>query len=215
MVDLSEHSLTTETPRALRLHREGRYSYRFPFERLEDNLIRMAEEIKQSDALTEAETQCLFGWGENIFGALPHTLKWRPKETHFVLYADGKPLSHVGLLRRTVKVNSEPINVAGVGGVVTVPEAQRRGLAQRVMKHAQDYTERDWAVDAGLLFCLPQKERYYGRMGWQILEAPVTIQQPDESTGVRKILSPLTVMILPLRNTRWPSGPVDLESLPW
>ena len=175
----------------------------------------MAEEIKQTDALTEAEVESLFGWGENIFGVLPHTLTWRPKDTHFVLYADGRSLSHVGLLRHTIKVNGDPILVAGVGGVVTVPEAQRRGLARRLMEHAHKFMEHEWAVDAGLLFCLPEKEQYYGRLGWQTLEAPVTIQQPDDSHGLRKVLSPLSVMILPLGNTRWPSGQVDLDSLPW
>lgn len=175
----------------------------------------MEEHIKQTDALTDREFKTFFAWGENIFGALPHTLTWRPKDIHFVLYADGKPLSHVGLLRHSVKVSGAPLTVAGLGGVVTVPGSQRCGLAQRMMEHAYEFMDREWDADAGLLFCLPEREAYYRRLGWQTLEVPVTIQQPGGSHGLRKMLSPLPVMVLPLGTTSWPSGPVDLDSLPW
>ncbi len=170
----------------------------------------MTEEIKQTDALTDEETQRLFGWGENIFGLLPHALIWRPKQLHFILYSDGKPVSHVGLLRHVVRVNRRPVTVAGLGGVVTVPEAQKKGMAQRLMQHAAKFLEREWKVDAGLLFCLPRMEAYYSRLGWQTVKAPVTIEQPNG-----RITSPMPVMIMPLGKTPWPTGDVELESLPW
>jgi predicted N-acetyltransferase YhbS len=170
----------------------------------------MSEEIKQSGSLTDEETQRLFRWGDNIFGVLPHSLSWRPKQLHFVLYAEGKPVSHVGLLKHVVAVNGEPVMVAGVGGVVTVPEAQKRGIARRLMQHAAQFLEHEWIVDAGLLFCLPKLEAYYARLGWQTIEGLVTIEQPKG-----RITSPLLVMVLPLGEFTWPTGEVDLQSLPW
>lgn len=170
----------------------------------------MTEEIRQSARLTNEETKHLFGWGDNIFGVVPHALTWRPKELHFVLYSNGKPVSHVGLLKHVVAVNGKPVTVAGVGGVVTVPEAQRKGMACRLMQHAGQFLKRQWKVDAGLLFCLPKLEAYYMRLGWHTIEGPVTIEQPKG-----KIASPLRVMILPLGKTNWPTGEVDLQSLPW
>jgi GNAT superfamily N-acetyltransferase len=170
----------------------------------------MVEVIKQTDRLTESETRILFGWGENIFGVLPHELTWRPKDLHFVLHADNQPVSHVGLLQHLIRVGEQPLKVAGVGGVVTVPEAQKRGLAQRLMKHATVFMENEWMVDAGLLFCLPKMEAYYARLGWRKIDSPIVFDQPGGKTA-----SPLPVMVLPFGGRPWPKGEVDLESLPW
>lgn len=172
--------------------------------------IKQAGEIKQVDALTDEETRLLFGWGENIFGVTPYAMTWRSKDLHFVFYSDQKPVSHVGILKHDVSVGGQSITVGGVGGVVSVPEAQKKGTARRVVEHAMSFLDREWAVDAGLLFCFPKMEDYYARLGWETIEGPVTIDQP-----AGKIISPLLVMVLPLRRTLWPTGPVDLQSLPW
>lgn len=168
------------------------------------------EEIKQTRALTDYEEKLLFGWGENIFGVTAHQLSWRPKDLHFVLYSDGRPASHAGLLKHVVTVNEKPFTVGGVGGVVTVPEAQKKGFAGRLMRHAAEFLEREWKVDAGLLFCQPWMVAYYEALGWQVLESEVLIDQP---TG--KIVSPLQVMVRPVGGASWPTGTVELRSLPW
>lgn len=170
----------------------------------------MTYEIRQSETLTDEENKRLFGWGENIFGVAPHQLRWRPKDLHFVLYSDGQPVSHAGVLRRVVRVNGEPVTVGGVGGVVTVPEAQRKGFAWRLMKHAARFIELEWKVDAGLLFCLPTMVAYYEALGWQALERDVLIDQPRG-----RVAAPMCVMVLLLGERPWPSGTVELESLPW
>ena len=48
----------------------------------------MGVEIRFADALTDAERQALFGWGENIFGVEDMLYRWRPKEYHFITEAD-------------------------------------------------------------------------------------------------------------------------------
>ena len=168
------------------------------------------EEIRQNEALTDEDKQRLFGWGENIFGVAPLKLSWRPKDLHFLLYSDGKLVSHVGILKHVVSVNGEPATVGGVGGVVTIPEAQKKGFARRLMQHSAEFFERAWKVDAGLLFCLPKIVAYYEALGWQSVESPVLIEQPNG-----KIASPLRVMVLPFGERRWSSGNVELQSLPW
>jgi GNAT superfamily N-acetyltransferase len=170
----------------------------------------MAEEIRQTDALTDDEKQRLFGWGENIFGVEAHKLRWRPKDVHFLLYLDGEPVSHVGILKHVIETAGEPTTVAGVGGVVTVPEAQKKGFARRLMRHAAKFFESEWKVDAGLLFCRSELMAYYGALGWQAVEGPVLVEQP-----AGKIISPLNVMALPLGGTDWRSVSIDLQSLPW
>ena len=170
----------------------------------------MADEIRQAEALTDEEEQLLFGWGEDIFDLAALKLSWRPKDLHFLLYADGEPVSHVSVLKHAVSVNGEPATVGGVGGVVTVPGAQKKGLARRLMQHTAEFFEREWKVDAGLLFCLPKLTAYYEALGWQEVESPVLIEQPSG-----KIVSPLCVMALPLVGEGWSSGGIELGSLPW
>ena len=84
-----------------------------------------------------------------------------------------------------VSVNGEPARVGGVGGVVTVPEAQKKGFASQLMRHTPKFLEQQWEVDAGLLFCLPRLLADYEAFGWQEVETSVLIMQPRT-----KIVSP-------------------------
>ncbi len=161
--------------------------------------------------LTDEEKRVLYEWGENIFGVEAHKLRWRSKDLHFLLYSDDKPLCHVGILKHVISLNGEPATVAGVGGVVTVPEAQGKGHARRLMQHAAEYFEHKWNVDAGLLFCRTELLAYYEALGWhEVVDGPVTIQQPDG-----EMLSPLRVMVLPLKELSWTSANINLQSFPW
>ena len=78
------------------------------------------------------------------------------------------------------------------------------------MQDGAGFFEREWKVDAGLLFCLPKLTAYYEALGWQEVESPVLIEQPGG-----KIVSPLCVMALPLVGEGWSSGSIELGSLPW
>ncbi|HSS20026.1 MAG TPA: GNAT family N-acetyltransferase [Pyrinomonadaceae bacterium] len=168
----------------------------------------MTKEITQVDTLTEAQRAKLFEWGENIFGVRAHELTWRHKDVHFLLTVDGELVSHVGVLKHEVSVAGRAVMVGGVGGVVTIPAAQKRGYAVELMRHTAEFFAR-WDVAAGLLFCLPRRVLLYQSLGWQLLHQPVIIQQPNGS-----IESPLDVMVLTFGQP-WPEGKVELNSLPW
>ena len=169
----------------------------------------MIKEIRQTDFLSDAENDRLFGWGVDIFGADDLNLRWRPKDVHFLMEVDGEMVSHVGVLKHEVSIVGELLTVAGVGGVVTIPAFQRNGHARELMLHAAGFL-REWQVDAGLLFCLRRRVPYYESQGWQVLKQPVTIVQPSG-----EIVSPLEVMVLPFGKSSWPDGEVQLNSLPW
>jgi GNAT superfamily N-acetyltransferase len=170
----------------------------------------VAVEIKQVDTLDAAARELLFDWGEDIFGTQSLNLRWRSKDLHFLIYSDGKLVSHAGILKHVVKINDQPIVVGGLGGVVTLPEAQRKGFARRLVQRCMSFMESEWKVDAGLLFCSPRMVRYYESLGWQVLESPVMIEQPSG-----KIASPLRVMVLPFGGMNWLPGSVELQSFPW
>jgi len=165
--------------------------------------------IRQADSLSDSEKQQLFGWGDDIFGGDSLKLEWRPKELHFMLEVAGVMVSHVGVLRHEVSVAGKSVMVGGVGGVVTVPEWQRRGYARELMQHTVNFFA-EWKVDAGLLFCFPRRVKFYESQGWRILAQPVMVEQP-----AGEIVSPLGVMVFPLAGYSWPDGEVKLNSLPW
>jgi aminoglycoside 2'-N-acetyltransferase I len=170
----------------------------------------LAVEIRVSEALSEEERRTLFEWGENIFGAEDVQYLWRPKDVHLVLEEDGRLSGHVGLLKHAVSVGGRRVTVAGVGGVVTVPEAQGRGHAQRGMRHAAEFFCGEWGVEFGLLFCRDALVAFYRRLGWQLVGGPVVIEQPDGP-----VTSFLNVMVLPCGGRAWPEGEIRLESFPW
>jgi GNAT superfamily N-acetyltransferase len=169
----------------------------------------LTKEIVQSDALTDAEKEKLFGWGEDIFGADNLNLRWRPKDVHFSLHVDGEVVSHVGVLQHEISVANRGIKVGGVGAVVTPPAWQKRGYASELMRHAANYFE-SAPVEAGLLFCLQRRVPFYESLGWRLVSHPVLIQQPSG-----EIVSPLEVMVLPRGGHVWPDGEIRLNSSPW
>ena len=170
----------------------------------------MSIEIRQKESLTDGEKQQLFGWGENIFGVDALNLAWRLKDFHFLLYEDNKLVSHVGILKHFLSADGRSLTIGGISAVVTLMEARKKGYASLLLSHAARFLESEWNVDVGLLFCLPHMVSYYERLGWQLIEHHVIIDQP---TG--QIICPLQVMILPFIESIWPDGVVELRSLPW
>lgn len=170
----------------------------------------MSVEIRYTEVLTEEEREALFGWGKDIFGIEDADYRWRPKDYHFVAEEDGRPLSHVGVIKTTVSVGGRQLTVGGIGGVVTVPEAQGRQLVHAGMRQAAEFICYELGADFGMLFCLPRLEPFYARQGWQALDDEVEIDQPDG-----KIVWPYRVMVRPCGEREWPAGRVEVGGLPW
>jgi hypothetical protein len=170
----------------------------------------MTESIRVVKEFSDEDRQRLFGWGENIFGIEDNKYTWRPKDLHIILDVEGVAASHVGLLVQAVKVAGQPVRVAGFGGVATNSELHGRGYAQKAMRFAEKYMCEDLQVEFGLLFCLDRLKPFYERQHWQLVQDLVEFDQP---TG--KMFSPLNVMVLPCGERSWPTGAIDLCSLPW
>lgn len=170
----------------------------------------MQFEIRIADELTEDERRALFGWSENVFGIEDGLYTWRPKERHIVVEANGRALSHVGLLRDTVRVGGESVEVAGVGAVVTVPEAQGKGLSQLAMRRALSIMRDEMDVEFGMLFCLERLVPFYARQGWRLIEDECEVEQKNE-----RVSFPFRVMIYQLGEREWPEGRVETSGLPW
>ena len=171
-----------------------------------DVKIRVTEGV-----LDPEDKRTLFEWGENIFGVEDALLQWRPKDFHFILEAEGRAASHVGVLKHTVSAGGEAVVVGGVGGVVTVPEMQGRGLARRGMRHAAAFMCEELGVEFGLLFCLDRLVGFYESLGWQLVPERAEVEQESGP-----IVAPFNIMVLPCGGAReWPAGEVRLNSRPW
>ena len=170
----------------------------------------MGVEIRFVESLTEEERQALFFWGEHVFGLEDAGYRWRPKDYHFVTEEGGRPLSHVGVVKTTVSVGGRQLTVGGVGGVVTVPEAQGRHLVHAAMRQADEFICHELGAEFGMLFCLPRLEPFYARQGWRALEDEVEIDQPDG-----KIIWSYRVMVKPCGERVWPAGRVEVGGPPW
>jgi len=167
-------------------------------------------EIRIADRLGDDEHRTLFGWGENIFGTEDALYRWRPKDYHLITEEDGRAVSHVGVLVTTVRAGETDVRVAGIGGVVTVPEAQGRHLVHAAMKRATEFMRDELGVEFGMLFCLPRLVPFYARQGWRLVEEEAEFDQPSG-----KVVSPFRVMVLPCGLREWPAGKVEVSGFPW
>lgn len=170
----------------------------------------MGVEIRLERSFTDEERETLFGWGKDIFGLEDRLYSWRPKEWHFITYEDGRAVSHVGVLKTTVRAGGREVTVGGVGGVVTVPEAQGRRHVHAAMRRAVEFICEKLKVEFGMLFCLQRLAPFYARQGWQLVEETIEFEQPAGTT-----VSPFRVMILPCGERVWPAGRVEVGGHPW
>lgn len=152
----------------------------------------------------------MFGWGYDICDGARYNLQWKATNLHCVLSVYGKPTTHVGILRHTVKVRRRSIVVAGIGGVVTTPIHRGRGYAVLAMKEVHRFLVKKMRIDFGLLFCPNRLKSFYVRLGWRFIHTTVFIDQPVGSVGL-----PLNAMVLQCGSKRWPKGTIFLQSRPW
>jgi GNAT superfamily N-acetyltransferase len=146
------------------------------------------------------------------FGTPPYV--WTPPEERpwrFMVWEDGRLVSHVGVLERTIRVGGEPLHVAGVYSVMTRPADRGRGYASAALERAAAFMRDELGrAGHGLLLCIDERLPFYRRLGWERLSDPVLFEQPGG-----RLVNEINTMVLPLRGRSWPGGAVDLCGLPW
>ena len=170
----------------------------------------MHVEYVYTDELPGDLRRALFEWDADPFQAKSWGLTWRPKEHHILLYEGDRPVSHVGLVREIVGVGEQRIPIGGIGDVITVPEFQGRGLAQKGIAEAVRVTMQDWGLKHGLLFCFPQLRTFYESLGWAARREPVWVSQPNGRMAL-----PNLSMVKSWEGGEWPSGEIEIEGFPW
>lgn len=165
-----------------------------------------------TDRAIKAGLCACFPGNESVFS---QTRAWHGSAPAFtvLLERDGRVITHVGVVQRTVSVGGMDVRVAGVQNVFVLPEYRGRGLGDRVLHAAM--AEAMWRkLDLGLLFCLPALEKVYARCGWKTL--PRRTVRATRAGGQRYVLDEKNIMMFyPLAMEQLPPGEIDLRGDDW
>ncbi|WP_423068265.1 GNAT family N-acetyltransferase [Devosia sp. CN2-171] len=143
------------------------------------------------------------------------TVVWRnvvsARATRRVLVYNGATLvAAAGILFRRATVDDRETNVAGIGGVMTLPAARRKGFGSAAMAAAHEVITNGGAA-FGLLFCEPGNFGFYGSLGWTPFGGTVIAEQ----RGVTGTYGVMPTLVRPFRDAAPTAGTIDLRGLPW
>jgi aminoglycoside 2'-N-acetyltransferase I len=167
-------------------------------------------EIKAIRNLSQPEQDEVYQLLTVVFEADISQWTWSQDDYRLLVRIDNRILSHVAIIERTCLVNEHPVKVGGVGGVGTHPEWRGQGLASLAMRQTAEFMKNQLKVEYGVLFCANEMVPYYQRLGWRMIDAPVTF----EEHGVR-MQCDCPVMYLPCVKPYWPAGNVDVCGTLW
>jgi predicted N-acetyltransferase YhbS len=161
--------------------------------------------------LTPAQRDELMGGELMPFGTWGQGIEWRTKDLHVVVRdSDGRLTASTGLLLAEVDVAGRSFPVVGIGGVIVARTHRGRGLARAVVEGALRRAA-TMGPDLAMLFCHADKVALYDRLGFELLDAPVTVEQ---STG--PFTMPQHSMWRALRvGAGWPAGAVAVRGRPF
>ena len=167
-------------------------------------------EMRFVDRLSDNEQTIIAGWGKHLSGVDIYGLRWRDKQHYVLCYIGGHLVAKAGILKHHLVVGGASVCVGGVGGVVTMPAAQKCGYGTATMSYTAMQLRDRLKTPFGFLFCRNVLIPFYERLGWHRVYDPVKINQPTGS-----ITCPLPAMFLPCSSLKWPGGAINLNSDPW
>ena len=138
-------------------------------------------------------------------------IEWANATTWFTLgWLGGRLVSLLGVVDRTIYIGGQSLSIAGIGGVATHPEFQRRGFAANVLQAAAEQMRRLGGYDFAMLYCDPKLIPYYAKSGYrQVLNRIYILQHGQQ------VLFEDHQMVLPLSGKSWTDGDVDVNGPPW
>jgi predicted acetyltransferase len=138
--------------------------------------------------------------------------------THFstpdwaVMVWEGEEMvSNVHIIERTATVGGRPVKLGGIGNIATKIEWRKRGYATEALKVAVDFLRDPLGVDFGLMTAIEKMVPRYERTGWSVVGRCLHFEQPGGEKGTFTY----PVLILPVQQSKWPQGEIDLCGLPW
>jgi aminoglycoside 2'-N-acetyltransferase I len=178
-------------------------------------LLRWATELTPSDvadlaALLDREYAAAWGpWH-------PRTgYGYAPGELHALARRDGRLVGHAASARRVVAVGDREVLVAGIGGVLTAPEARGTGVGRAALRALQEAGRGRAPAEFGLLGCREEVVGFYESCGFRRTDQLVRDLSPADAMTVVESRGPTLVCAGTRPVSEWPAGTIDLRGLPW
>ena len=138
--------------------------------------------------------------------------QWAPTQWSVLGWtAEGRLVTHVGIVTREGTLDGVPVEIGGIGGVKTHPQAQGRGYASAALRHAITALRDDHQVAFSLLVCQEHLLPFYGRLGWLPFPGRLVVEQP----GGPIVFTINRPMVLPGLHPAPQQGVIDLCGFPW
>ena len=170
-----------------------------------------ASPIDDGTSATERET--FARWAAEIFAgsAIARQFAWVDHWAYqVVVYRGSIAVSFLRIVDRTGLVDGCPVRMGGVADVMTPPEHRGKGFAGLALEKAREAIFDRMKVRLGVLLCAEELVHFYARHGWQLVDCPVTIDQPGG-----KQVWPQCTMLLARPGEMWTPKAIDLCGLPW
>lgn len=121
-------------------------------------------------------------------------------------------LGHIGIVFRDIRCGDRVVKIAGIQSLAVDTRMRGTGLSHKLESVAMEEAAKR-GVKFGLLFCVPELEKFYAGLGWKTTRADVVMQDADGNTV------PLTAkniaMTKDLVGEAFPSGDIDLQGRDW
>ncbi len=126
---------------------------------------------------------------------------------------DSEVVAHVGIVERKIRVGDEQVNIAGVQNVFVLPEYRAKRLFFKVMKASMVEADK-LGHDYGLLFCVPDLEKFYAICKWRLL--PDRKARRVDKKGEQVDLPSKNIsMYYPLGRSEFPPEDIHLQGNDW
>ena len=102
---------------------------------------------------------------------------------YFVVAEEPALFSHAAAVTRSVECNGQTYSCGGLSAVLTYPAFRKRGYASQVVQAATEHLNTG-SFDVALLWTTPERERFYGRFGWEHHPAIRTLKGSQASPEV-------------------------------
>ncbi len=140
-----------------------------------------------------------------------HEVEWSHAGHWVVGYLGQEPVTAVGIYGREVAVEGATKRAAGIGGVMTHPDHEKKGYATQALDAALAYIDSEIAPDFTLLFVEPHNLAFYEKRGWRPFAGEVIV----EERGRRAVFPYMGAMVRDGVGPAPVSGSIDLLGKPW
>lgn len=173
--------------------------------------------ICHADDIPDALYQELNHWYDALIlndDAYGWITQWATPKCVFIEFEGDQWTCVVELLHESILVGDKPLQVAGISGVMTHPEYQKRGLARQLIQDALNQARQQWRLSFALLTCKHALIPYYVALGWQLLDVLIQFTQNDSSTHFdpQKVVG---MVYLLEDGVTFPDGEIDMQGYPW